>query len=78
MQLGSRGDNLHKVSDPIFYEKIRKISFFHLLNLPVVWYKGLTPHSILNFEQVHFTAPTSAFYRLPNNVCKLLDEWQTV
>ena len=43
MQIVSLGDNLHEMSNPVFYEKEKekKSSICRLLNLPREWYKRL-------------------------------------
>ena len=45
MQIFSNGDNLHEMSNPIFWKK-EKISICPLLNLPIEWLSKMNMHAM--------------------------------
>ena len=53
MQTVSLGDNLHEVSDPIFWEKEEK---YPMLNLPIVWLALTSLYFVLTELQIPNTA----------------------
>ena len=69
MQIVSIGDNLHKMSKPVFWENKKNILICCLLKIlprvqrliPEYW-DTLTPNCLLKFEQIHLLLVVSKMH----------------